>query len=192
MLRCGALCSSASMPTPGFKTVSDVEFRNLLTMLCLAGLLLTTGERAGERAVGWDTFFKYKNVGATDMWTEHLQILHQSDGRYDLRVHNRTTAPDHDQFWIEWVAEKPIKACGLLEVLIEAMRARGLRTEIAIQAAIAVRGELPIDDATEVERSLAALLTEQPSLIDWLKQHHKTAARELEKLIRKQSRIGAD
>lgn len=138
--------------------------------------------------MGWDTFFKYKNSGATDMWTEHLQIQRGEDGRYDLRIYNPPTAPDHEQFWIEWRANEPSKASGLLKALIEALDDRGLRIEVGICAALAVRGELRPADVDEVERCLATLLSEQPSLLDWLKEHRKTAAKELQKIMRQQSR----
>ncbi len=36
----------------------------------------------------------------------------------------------------------------------------------------------------EGERCLATLLSEQPSLLDWLKEHRKTAAKELQKVMR--------
>jgi hypothetical protein len=48
------------------------------------------------------------------MWTDHLQIQRGDDGRYALQIYNPPTVPDREQFWIEWRANEPSKASGLL------------------------------------------------------------------------------
>lgn len=135
--------------------------------------------------MAWDTFFEFENSGGTDLWTEHLQIDECGDGRYGLRIYNPPTDPDDEEWWIEWKADEPSRATGLLGLLIEAMSARELRKEVAIEAALALRLKLPPTDALEVEQSLTALIAEQPALIDWFTQARKGAVKELQKLVRR-------
>jgi hypothetical protein len=135
--------------------------------------------------LSWCTFFEFENSGGTDLWTEHLQIDKCGDGRYGLRIYNPPTDPDDEEWWIDWEAGEPSPASGLLDLLIKAMSARELRKEVAIEAALALRMELPPTDALLVEQSLTALIAEQPALLDWLTQARNGAAKELKKLVRR-------
>lgn len=127
----------------------------------------------------WMLFYTFENMGMTDAWTEHLEVAAAGEGLYDLRVYNPPVRPDDEPDWIEWQADSPVSADQLLDVLMEGISARGLRKEVALEAALSLRKELPATDAQKLERSLVVKLAQQPSLLEWLKKNREATARAL-------------
>ena len=102
-----------------------------------------------------DTFYKFENAGATDVWTELFQFARTDDENYEFRIWNPPVDEDDNPYWIEWESAEVVPPSGILQELFDGISDRGLRAEFALEAALELLPFLPKKDADLVRKSMA-------------------------------------